>query len=73
MTQQQVMNLLGPPDGITNASPKVSAPDDAGAPRRTVYVYEGLGQVVFSLGSAGSGGTTALGVYYDPTETGVTY
>ena len=68
MSQQQVMELLGPPSRITNAS-RIAAPQTR-ATTRTYYVYEGIGEVVFSSGAGGA--TAALGVYHDPRASGAT-
>ena len=61
MSQQDVMAVLGPPSRITNET--TLGPDEGRRPptERTYYVYEGLGEVVFS--SAAGGATAALGVY----------
>lgn len=67
MSQQEVMAVLGPPTRITNET--ALAPDGGRrtpAPR-TYYVYEGLGEVVFS--SAAGGATAALGAYPEPPKT----
>lgn len=67
MSQQQVMQILGPPTEITNASRMAGARDEtAKAPARTYYVYDGLGEVVFSSGAGGA--TAAVGVYSIPSS-----
>ncbi len=67
MSQQDVMAVLGPPTRITNET--ALAPEGGRRPpaERTYYVYEGLGEVVFS--SAAGGATAALGVYPEPSTT----
>lgn len=67
MAQQQVMEVLGPPTEITNASRIAPARDETGStPPRTYYIYDGLGEVVFSSGAGGA--TAAVGVYYVPSS-----
>lgn len=64
MSQQRVMEILGPPTEITNNSRVAAASADGSPEPRTYYIYPGLGEVVFS--SAAGGATAALGVYSVP-------
>lgn len=59
MTQQEVMQILGPPTEITNRSSAVPQPQTGET--RTYFVYPSLGEVVFS--AAAGGATSAVGVY----------
>ncbi len=55
------MELLGPPSQITNTSRLAGPQETPGGGARTYYLYDGIGEVVFS--SAAGGATAALGVY----------
>jgi hypothetical protein len=73
MSPEQVVSLIGQPASQGGyATGKGFIPFNYGGDKyRIIYLYKGMGSVIFSQNSSFSSGTSVVEVHYDPNETGI--